>query len=146
MRILRYAVAQPDRSETAFLFLAAPRQPGGPPEQVQVVGPGGEALQLSNTQGSECALERVWIRERDRGGPEVVYARRVFSGDLKTDDDSRPASMEVGVLHPVRGETPGDSAVVLRIAGPSRRSRPVCRARDVQSEMERLSASKGTAR
>ena len=140
-QILRYAVAQPDRSETAYLFLAAPRAPAGPPEQVQVVGRGGEALQLSDTMGSECTLERVWIRARGQGGPDVVYARRTFSGDLKADDDSQPAAMEVSVFRPVRGVEPGDSAVVLRIVGASQRSRPVCSARDVRGEMERLSAA-----
>ena len=144
--VLRYAVAQPDRSETAYVFLTSALAPGGLAEQVQVVGRGGEALQLSDTQGSDCTLERVWIRERGQGGPQVVYARRTFSGDLKTDDTSQPAAMEVSVFRPVRGAEPGDSAVMLRIVGAPRRSRPVCRARDVRGEMERLSMAGGPAR
>ena len=145
-RILRYAVAQPDRSETALLLLAEPTTRGGAPEQVQVVGVGGEQLQLSDTQGADCTLERVWIRLAGEGGPEVVYARRTFGGDLKADVQSDPAAMEVSVFRPRPGAEPGDSAVVLRLAGPPRRTRPVCAAADVAREMKRLSAQGGAKR
>ncbi len=137
--VLRYAVAQPDRSETALLFLAAPRTPGAPPEQVQVVGAGGEQLQLADAQGADCTLERVWIRRARRGGPEIVYARRTFGGDLKADVASEPAPMEVDVFRLRPGAEPGDSARVLHIVGAARRTAPVCRAGDVMREMARLS-------
>ena len=139
--IVRYSVAQPDRSETAFLFLSPSADRGSLPEEVQVIGVGGERLHLSDTKGADCTLEHVWVRQAGSGGPEVVYAARVFSGDLKTDVASDPAPMAVGVFRPRHGEQPGDSAVVLRIAGPPQRTRPVCLAADVQREMARLAGS-----
>ena len=140
-RIFRYVVAQPDRTEIAYLFLAEPSAPGQAPMQVQVIGKGGEELHLSDTQGADCTLEHVWIRTKKEGGPEVVYAARTFSGDLKTDSASEPAPMDVSVfrLHP--GEDAGDSEVVLRLHGAIKRSRPVCRVNDVQREMVRLARS-----
>lgn len=139
-RVLRYDVAQPDRSETAFLFLGPPGALGAPPEQVQVVGKGGEAVQLSDVQGADCTLERVWIRTAGRGGPEVVHAVRTFSGNLATDVASEPAAMEVSVFRPVRGGEPGDSAVILRLVGAPVRTRPICSAADVRREMARVAA------
>ncbi len=145
-RIVRYSVAQPDRSQTAFLFLSPSADRGSLPEEVQVVGLGGERLHLSNTEGADCTLEHVWVRQAGSAGPEVVYAARVFSGDLKTDVVSEPAPMAVSVFRPHRGEQPGDSAVVLKIVGPPRRTRPVCLAADVQREMARLAGSTAGAR
>ncbi len=145
-RIIRYSVAQPDRSETAFLFLSASAGRASLPEEVQVVGGGGERLHLSDTEGADCTLEHVWIRQAESGGPEVVYAARLFSGDLKTDVNSDPAPMAVSVFRPRPGEQPGDSAVMLKIIGPPRRTRPVCLAADVQREMARLAGSGPRAR
>ncbi len=140
-RIVRYLVAQPDRSETAFLFLRPPTGLGSLPEEVQVVGLGGERLHLSDTEGADCTLEHVWVRQTASRGPEVVYAARIFSGDLKADVVSDPAPMAVSVFRPRHGEQPGDSDVMLKIIGPPKRTRPVCLATDVQHEMARIAGS-----
>ena len=145
-RIIQYSVAQPDRSETAFLFLSPPGSRASLPEEVQVIGMGGERLQLSDTEGADCTLERVWVRQAENGGPEVVYAARVFTGDLKTDVISDPAPMTVSVFRPRPGEQPGDSALMLKIVGPPKRTRSVCLAADVQREMARLAGSAAGAR
>jgi hypothetical protein len=145
IRILRYAVAQPDRSETDYVLLSQGAA-GSAPQAVQIVGTGGELIRLADVEGSDCTLDKVRISSLPGGGAQIIYAERVFSGDLRRDVNSDPAPMRISVLRAESGRNPGDSDVVFRLAGQARQSRPVCRLKDVQSEMIRLSAPQGTGR
>ena len=145
-RIVRYLVPQPDRSETDYLLLTEGGAAASAPEAVQVIGQGGELVHLADTEGADCTLERVRISVLAGGGAEVVYAARVFSGALKSYVISDPAPMQVSVFRARTARDPGDSSVVFRLTGPPRRSRPVCRLKDVESEMARLSVVTETRR
>lgn len=138
-RILRYTVAQPDGGGTEYVFLTEGGA-GELPQAVQVVGEGGEMLRLSDVQGADCTLDHVRVFRRPDGGGEVVYAARAFGGSLARDVTSEPAPMQVSVFVTRPARDPGDSEVVLKLAGPPRRSRPVCRLPEVEREMTRLSA------
>lgn len=139
-RIVRYLVPQPDREQTAYLFLAGEGTATSPPQEVQVIGKGGELLHLSDTQGADCALEHVRVYALPGGGAEIIYANRGFSGRLGAFANSDPAPMEVSVFRAGPARDPGDSDVVFRLAGAPRWSRPVCGLNDVESEMSRVSA------
>lgn len=120
---MRYTVARPDREETRFVFLSAP-DAGSLPQEVQVVDPGVELVQLSDEQGADCTLAHVEVVTGRRGG--VVSAVRVFSPKLDDNDLSAPAAMDIQFYRPRAGEDPGESRIVLRASGSPVRSAPLC--------------------
>ena len=136
--MLRYSAARPDRAETRYLFLTA-GSGHDLPEEVQVIEPGGAQVHLSDEDGADCTLAHVEIVPGPR--PAVVSAVRVFSGDLRTIDQSQPAAMAIQVYRPTPGRDPGDSQVVLRAAKAPARSGPLCKLPDVRAAMLRAAAT-----
>lgn len=121
--VLRYTVARPDREETRFVFLSAP-EAGKLPEEVQVVDPGVELVQLSDEQGADCTLAHVEVMTGRRAA--VISAVRVFSAKLEDNDLSAPGAMDIQLYRPRAGEDPGESRIVLRASGPPKRSAALC--------------------
>ncbi len=88
-RVLRFDRARPDRSETAYVFLAD-GAPGRLPQEVQVLGPGGAEMRLAD-QESGCTMERVLVR-RQGSSAQVLWTIADIDGH------ERPAAAQVEVL------------------------------------------------
>ena len=133
--ILRYAIARPDRRETAYTFLTGSLFGSGLPEEVQVRGPDGSPVHLTSQQGADCDLSAVAILPGSAGGGAVISAARRFSPVLSENNFSAPAPMEVQVYRPTRGGGPGESSIVLQAAGAPVVTRALCGAADVRQAM-----------
>lgn len=138
--VVRYTVAEPDRDDTAYLFLTGAKGAGALPSEAPVLASDGSQVHVRDSQG-DCTLAHVELRAIKGGRGEIVYAARTFSGDLKTDVNSEPGVMEVSVFRTAAATLPGDPEVAFKMVGRPLRSAPVCGLKDVLGEMRRLSAT-----
>ncbi len=136
--VLRYTVAEPDRDDTAYLFLTDAGRAGGLPSEAPVLASDGSQVRVRESRG-DCTLAHVELRSIAAGQGEIIYAARTFSGDLKTDVNSEPGVMQVSVFRTASASQPGDAAVAFKMVGRPMRSAPACDLKDVLGEMRRLS-------
>ena len=136
--VIRYTVSEPDRDDTAYVFLTGPARAGGLPSEVPVLASDGSQVRVKESQG-DCTLAHVELRSTAAGQGEIIYAARTFSGDLKTDVNSEPGVMQVSVFRTVSASQPGDPEVAFKMVGQPMRSAPACDLKDVLAEMRRLS-------
>ncbi len=132
-RVIRFQQVRPDRTDIAWVFMTEGAGPRALPQEVQVIGRDDRALHLADSE-ADCVLQRVRLR-RHGAQAEVISAVRIFNGDLARTVNSEAAPMEISVFRTAEGEAAGDSAVVLRLVSPPRRTLPLCRGRDVDREM-----------
>lgn len=138
--LLRYAVARPDRAETRYVFLTAPR-PEALPEEVQVVGADGEDVRLADVEGADCTLAHVEVVTGRR--PAVVRAARIVAARLEDNVQSEPAAMTIQLFRPRMGGDVGESAVVLVAFGRPTRTAPLCERTAVRKAMLAAAAAGG---
>ena len=136
--VLRYTVAEPDRDDTAYLFLTDAGRAGGLPSEAPVLASDGSQVRVRESQG-DCTLAHVELRSTAAGQGEIIYAARTFSGDLKTDVNSEPGVMQVSVFRTAPASVPGDAEVAFKMVGTPLRSAPACDLKTVLGEMRRLS-------
>ena len=144
--VLRYAVARPDREETDYLLLGESSGDGHAPVQIQVQGPHGDDIVLSDVDGADCTLARASIL---RHGAEVVllWAVRVFDAQkTMAGGNALPGPMEINMFRRHEGGDPGESSPLFRADAAPIRTGPVCSVTEVQAALDHAASAVFPAR
>ncbi len=136
--VIRYAVPRPDRTEVDYLLLGEPSDntTGAPPIDIQVEGPHGDPITLSDIEGADCTLARTAIIRAGNGvvlisATRVDDTKQVLAGSL-----SQPGAMDIWVYRSRAGGEPGESSPVFTAEAAPTRTKPVCLKAEVEQAVD----------
>ena len=138
--VVRYALPRPDRSEVDYLLLGEPSgdTADAMPTAIQVEGPHGDPVTLSDIEGADCTLARTAIVRAGNGVVLISATRADDTKQVLAGSLSQPGPMEVRVYRSRPGGEPGESSPVFTADASAARTKPVCSKAEVEQAIQTM--------